>query len=738
MKREQVHFAVEVADRGWVELEVHALDGEEALSRLFAFTVQASSGEGMRVNQLMGAAARIELAGHGGDVRHVHGLVAEASGEWSDASTMRWRLIIRPRAFVATLGRSCRVMHGASSLDAARARLEANLVPHRFEAKDSYPVASYRAQYREDDWSFAARSLEEDGVYFWFDHREEDSILALSDWSPAAPAIDGDSVLAFAPHGIAKGEEIVFDLAREQALVPHRFDVKSFDPARPMLEVRGRHGSDDATALEIYDGAGGGPTDPEICARRARLMRERAECEHASVVGTATSARLVPGKIVTIAGHPELDGRYLVVEASHQVVQRAKHGGAPAPYRCRFRAIAADVPFRPARTVSPARQLGLQTGVVVGPEGAEIHPDAHGRVRVQHHWDRDGRRAAAAGKWMRVAQRATAESMLLPRVGWTVLSYNDEGSIDEPTVLKRVFDSESPPPYTLPDERTRVVYKTATSPGGGSHNEIRFEDRKGAEELFVQASRDLSSLTQNQKTEHVARDVERTIMSDRSLAVGCVARETVARDQFASIGHDERWCTSLDQARQIGGNETVTIASNANLRVGDAHATNVVETRELQVGVALVDAALANIATSSGGDYSMTVGAGAVRHTGANMSEMTGKAALCTVGVARVELAREARAITSKKLYQESIGGDLFLEAGAGYKDSAAESSTVRVAAGLSQEAPELKLLAEKSITLVCGSSVITVEATKVSVLADAIKLDGTVLKAVAPLITHN
>ena len=313
----------------------------------------------------------------------------------------------------------------------------------------------------------------------------------LADTSAAAPDLSGGARVAFAYEtGLAGRSEAIEEMGGVVAVAPTKFSVRSFDPARPKLEVGASVGSG---AFEVYEAPGGGPESPAHCALRARLMAEAAGASKAGIAGVSTSVRLAPGRVVAIDGHPiaRLSGRYLVTGVTYEVQQRGastKEDDERA-YTCRFTAIEQAVPFRPEAVTPLAQQAGLQSGVVIGAAGAEVFPDPAGRVRVQLHWDREGTRDDVSGKWMRVAQRGTADSMLLPRIGWNVLMFNDEGTVDAPNVLSRIHDAEHPPAYPLPANKTRVVFKTATTPGGGSFNELYFEDRKGQEEMFVNASR---------------------------------------------------------------------------------------------------------------------------------------------------------------------------------------------------------------------------------------------------------
>jgi type VI secretion system secreted protein VgrG len=308
------------------------------------------------------------------------------------------------------------------------------------------------------------------------------------------------------------------------------------------------------------------------------------------------------------------------------------------PFTCWFDAIVDDMPFRPPRITPPAQQAGLQSGMVVGPPGQEIHTDEQGSVRVRLHWDRQG----TDGWWMRVAQRGAADSLQLPRIGWNVLTFNDEGAADAPSVLARILDAEHPPPYALPENKTRVVFKTATSPGGGSFNEIYFEDTKGAEQMFINASKDMKVFAQQAKVEGVNNDSTHTIGNNHSLTVKRNRNETIERNQSVSIGGDEKLEGAYGFAQTVGGDVMTTVAGNRKLDVGDAHTITVENSRSMSVGSAIIDISLGDI-TAQAKNVNLTIGGAQLKVAAQTVSQETGGVGVFTVGAAKLQFIKEVQ-----------------------------------------------------------------------------------------------
>ncbi|MDI1437279.1 type VI secretion system Vgr family protein [Polyangium sorediatum] len=734
----QEHASIEIAGRSF---DVVLLEGQENISELFCFEVTcASRSEGPPAQALAGQAAVITLRDGIGAERQVKGLVAEASQRVHDDDSAQLRVVVRPSVYPLSLGRDSRVFQDSTVVDIVKKVLERSTAPTRWEVTEHYPTHVYCAQYREDDWTFISRLLEEEGIYYWFDHKGGETTLVFSDNSAAAPDLVGGAYIQFSYEtGQTAGRELIEELGTVASAAPTKFTVHSFDPNRPLLAVGASVG---AGPLEVYDAPGGGPESPAVCATRARLMQEAANTAKGGIVGVSTSVRLVPGMVVEIGGHPlaRLDGRYLVTHARTKVVQREAAGSkGERPYVCHFEGIPGAVPYRPEVDTPLAKQAGLQTGIVVGASGQEVFPDAAGRVRVQFHWDREGQRDDAAGKWMRVAQRGTASSMLLPRVGWHVLTFNEEGTVDAPTVLSRIHDAEHPPSYPLPANKTRVVLKTATTPGGGSFNEIYFEDKKGQEEMFLNASRDMTVLVQNIKTDSVARDQKRVIGNNHRTQIASDQQLRVAHDQKVTVGGNEHIQVGGARSKVVDVNETSTVAGKRSIEVAEAHTTKVLQTRELQVGAALVDVSLGNIAANSQRRMSDTVGGAFLKMSAGSISEDVGKVGVYTVGGAKIEIAEAQRVIDIKNHAFETVGGALIMKTDDAFLDSADKKSKWNVGGAVLGDAPDVILEAKDKIELKCGGSVITLLPDSVEIRATSFDLSqAKKLVIITKKVEHN
>ncbi|MCP4249537.1 MAG: type VI secretion system tip protein VgrG, partial [bacterium] len=450
-------------------------------------------------------------------------------------------------------------------------------------------------QYRETDYNFICRLMEEEGIRWYFEQTSDAATLILADGgSGTYSAIEGEAALPYvAPTGMVANQEHVFRFRLGQSVRPGAVVLNDFDYQNPKLSLLSAADSGRDAGLEFFDYPGEYSKQGRG-SELATLRAEEFEAARTVGVGQSNSPRLAPGLTFDLTDHPaDLDRTYLLTEITHlgkqsaprtttsggngqgelidaravqallaarqnedttirelagallQVINRLQRGdptahraltewlyhagqvsrdlssvsavggGNPlealaipnllediakrsgvdddAPvYECRFKCAPAEVSYRPPRVTPWPMMRGSQTARVVGPEGEEIHTDEYGRVKVQFNWDREGGHSETASCWIRVSQGMAGGAyglMFIPRVGQEVIVDFLEGDPDQPIITGRVYNADHMPPYKLPDEKTKSVIKTHTSKGGGGCNEIRFEDLKDKEQLFLQAQR---------------------------------------------------------------------------------------------------------------------------------------------------------------------------------------------------------------------------------------------------------
>jgi type VI secretion system secreted protein VgrG len=500
-----------------------------------------------------------------------------------------------------------------------------------------------------------------------------------------------------------------FSFVRE--LRSGKITLRNFDHRSPTLDLTSSAAGDTFEAeLEVYEYPGGFQELPEGTSRSARRLE--AERAHAALhAGTSSSRRLAPGYWFALEDHPiaELDAEYVVVSVSHRGNQAEALGGIAAessparePYRNDFACIRRSVPWRPLRQTPRPVIRGAQTALVVGPSGEEIFTDEQGRIKVQFHWDREGKRDERASCWVRVAQAWAGPgwgALYLPRIGHEVVVEFLEGDPDRPIVAGSVYNGQNPPPVSLPANKTRSTLRSASSPGGDGSNELRFEDAAGSEEVYLHAQRDLSIEVRNDKTQRVGGKETLTVEKDRSRTVVGNQSLRVEKDDTSTVFQNQLLTVALDRTTEVGGSHTEHVARDQSVSVGGAST--------LMVGLAAAETVALAKALSVGGAYAVTVGAAMNELVGGLKAEEIGGAKVEVVGASRSERVEGSRSLRVGGDFTENVGKSRTIKIGENLVLNVA-GSVQQVAGGpFRVKAKELTLSAEDQITLRVGGATI-------------------------------
>jgi type VI secretion system secreted protein VgrG len=315
------------------------------------------------------------------------------------------------------------------------------------------------------------------------------------------------------------------------------------------------------------------------------------------VAGAATARGLAPGGLFTLADHPRADqNREVLVVAAHYAISAAGYtsGGDSLEFSCRFTAVGTGSNYRPPRTHRKPMVRGPQTAMVVGKAGEEIWTDKYGRIKVQFHWDREGKEDEQSSCWVRVQQAWAGKSwgtMFIPRIGMEVVVSFLEGDPDRPLVTGCVYNADAMPPYALPDDQTKSTIKTNTSKGGAGFNEIRFEDKKDSEEIFVQAEKDYNRVVKNNDTLKVG--FEKADKGDQTIQI--------KNDQSSEIGNNQSIKVTKDRLLEVGGNRTAKVTGDDALTVSGNQAVKITGDQAVTGSKTIVVEATTSIELKVGG-----------------------------------------------------------------------------------------------------------------------------------------
>jgi len=652
----QPEFELEAGPHPEGDLAVLAFEAEEELSRPFEVEVTAAPLPDVAMDAAALVGAKACLAVHVGDGtdRFLHGLVAKVQ-QWEEGAgeeRRRVRIRIVPDLWKLGLVRRNRIFQDRSAVEIVKAVLGEGAVEHEVRLSASYAAREYCVQYGESDLDFVSRLLEEEGIFYFFEHQRAGHTLVLADARAACAELEGGARIPFRePSKLAANGECIQAFAERREVRPAHVTLRDYDWRRPALDLTASARAGDG-ALEVYEYPGGyGDTGEGRSLARVRLEEERASAIVCS--GSSVSRRLVPGRVFELDEHPIADlGRTYLLTAVRQrglqpeVLAGGRQERAEREYRSELVCIPADVPFRPARRTPRAVMQGPQTAIVVGPPGEEIHTDQHGRIKVQFHWDREGRRDDHSSCWIRVSQSWAGPgwgALYLPRIGQEVVVGFLDGDPDRPIVTGAVYNGANPPPISLPNEKTKSTLKSASSPGTDGSNELRFEDAKDAEEVYLHAQKDLSIVVENDKTQRVGGNERLTVEKDRSRHVGGNQTSQVTKDDSSTIGGNQSLAVGGDRSTTVAGAHVETVGGDQSSSIGGALA--------ITVGMAAAESVALGKVLSVGGAYAVNVGGA--------MNELVGGLKMEEVGGAKVEVigAKKSETVAGSRVMQ--VGGDL-------------------------------------------------------------------------------
>ncbi|WP_437571832.1 type VI secretion system Vgr family protein [Sorangium sp. So ce542] len=679
------------------DLRVVHFEGQEAISELFRFDITLVSLAGdLALGAAVGRRASLGFR-FGDDVRRVHGIIAHFELGEEGKKLTTYRAVLVPDVFRLLHRRDSRIFQELAVPDILKKVLAAaGVAPGdcRFALRGRYAPREYCVQYRETDWAFACRLMEEEGIAYWFDHDADAHKLVLCDDPSAHPPIDGEATLVFRPPlgALVSGEHVSRFRYAEQ-VQPGKVTLRDYNFKKPALSLESSEQGERDDDLEIYDHPGDYDA-PGAGRERARVRLEELAARRRVAEGEAACPRLLAGRTFSLAEHPrdDVNQAYLLVRVEHSghepAMEAVVNEGKP-PCETRFQAIPAGVPFRPPLVTPKPSIKGVQTAIVTGPAGEEIYTDEHGRIKVQFHWDRQGKRDERSSCWIRVSQVWAGSAwgaVVLPRIGHEVVVDFIEGDPDRPLVVGSVYHGANVPPYALPAEKTKSAFKSNSSSGGEGYNELRFEDRKGSEEVFLHAQKDWNTVVRNDRTQdvgrdealHVARDRTKRVDNDQREIVGGHKAIDVTKTHTESIGQDERLdvggdrtvavsgghaeSVGKDQSIDVGGGQSVSIGESATISIAKSKTESVGEASDETVGKSKSVSVDEAYAITVGADMTVTVSKSARDEIGENKAIIVGKALTIQVGDAQILIKQSGELVLQGKQLIVKADGPIQVE----------------------------------------------------------------------------
>jgi type VI secretion system secreted protein VgrG len=555
-------------------LAVRSISVEEQLGRLFRIEAELSSEDGeIDLDKVVGNNVTIRLnIGQKVD-RYFNGFVSRMVQTGNKGGYAQYRATVVPWLWFLTRTADCRIFQAKSAPDILEEVFKGHgFNDYKLSLSGTYAPREYCVQYRETDFNFVSRLMEQEGIYYFFNHDNGKHTLVLADSISAHSPYAGYADITF--HELEKGapgREVITDWTMEKEAQPVACALNDFDFTKPKTSllsnstVTRQYG---AAQFEIYDYPG------EYVARNegdrlSGVRLDELQTQYETLHGQANTRGIAAGCTFTLKNHPRNDQNreYLITGVSlHADAGEFASGKSEGEFfSCSFTAINKTQQFRPSRLTPKPMVQGPQTAIVVGPTGEEIYTDQYGRVKLQFHWDRYGKADENSSYWVRVSQEwagKTWGAMHIPRVGQEVIVEFLEGDPDRPIITGRVYNADAMPPYGLPAEKTKSTLKSNSSKGGQGFNEIRFEDKKGSEQVFIHGEKNLDIRIKNDAFENIGNNRHLVVAKDRFEHVKNNRHETVDNDHKEAIGNDRNLNVVGKEAKAVGGSLSLTVAGD--------------------------------------------------------------------------------------------------------------------------------------------------------------------------------
>jgi type VI secretion system secreted protein VgrG len=514
------------------ELLFRSLHAHEELSRLSEYRVELLSFKAdINLNDLLGKSITVKVQVADDNTRYFSGYVTRIAYQGAHGRYHSYLAVVRPWLWFLTRTSDCRIFQEMTVPDIVKKVFaDHDTADYDLQLTGTYRTWTYCVQYRETDFNFVSRLLEHEGIYYYFKHDDGRSTMVITDSYSGHSTFPSYENLPYISAGTAVRPEVEYVSAWEmtRALQPGVFVHDDYDMLRPTVELKTQKAlvREHAEAnYEIYDYPGQylqTSDGQEYAAVRLDELAAQFEIAHA-----ASNARGVcVGYLLTLEDHPRSDQNreYLITETNYAIEYagyESSHGTDVTSCHCSFVAMSSQQQYRAPRVTPKPFVQGPQTAIVVGPSGEEIYTEKNGCVKVQFHWDRYGQRDENSSCWIRVSHPWAGKgwgSVAIPRIDQEVVVDFLEGDPDQPIVTGRVYNGDSPPPYSLPADAVVSGLKSNTVKGKG-YNEVSMNDTAGKEAITIHGQYDMNTTVEHDQTNTVKNKFTETITSDATISV---------------------------------------------------------------------------------------------------------------------------------------------------------------------------------------------------------------------------
>lgn len=593
--------------------------GVEELGRIFQYELELCSEEAdIAFDDIIGQNVTIRMNYTESDARFINGVVSRFSRTQEVEDLTYYQATIVPDLWLLTRTADCRIYQNMDAVAIVKDVLkEQGIANVEYKlGSTTYPAREFCVMYRESYFNFVSRLMEQEGIYYYFKHEDGKHTMVMTNASSLHEAVPGFEEMEYnmRDKGSIDQDSIYYWIEMGQ-FDATRFHYSDYNLETPKSTMPGEgevpRGYTVPENIERYDYPGFYSAAGDANTY-AKYRAEEYQVDYQTFRGESIVRGTACGALFAMTGYPlaSQNTEYIIMSTTINVVG-TDYTTAPVeeqkldPFKCSFTAIRKTEQFRSERTTPWPVVKGPQTAVVVGESGQEIHTDAYGRIRVQFHWDRYGNSDQDSSCFIRLAQNWAGKSwgaVMLPRIGQEVIVEFLEGNPDRPIVVGSLYNADNKPPYALPDNQTMMVLKSNSSIGGEGFNEIRFQDKKDEEQVFVHAQKNFDKRILNDSFSWIGNDHHLQVINDRKEKVDNDKFETVGRDHTETIERDHNLTIKGKEAIKVTGTHSHTVEDDVIQVYKTNHSEEVTEDYYLKADNIVIEAAT-NVTIKVGDSY---------------------------------------------------------------------------------------------------------------------------------------
>ena len=661
---------------GMPALEFKSLSGGEALGALFRYIIELQTPDSSSLTEYVSANLNVKalvgkefsvviqldgggLAGMSAGTREINGLVTSARFVRSEERRGIYQITIEPWLVLATHTSDFKIFQNKTPLAIIQEVLADYPFPTETRTSHSYPLREFQVQYGETDLEFIDRLRQEFGIYYFFKHEGGTHKLVLVDDAGAHQPFPSAAYASvnYYPPGHKINEEYCNEFQSSESLQPGKVVTDDFDFKKPRAKLQQKSSMPRNTgnnSQEHYRWPGD-YTDPGEGTNLVKVRMEEEGAPGSQASGSGNLRAMVPGCTFSLAKYPQdkANQDYLIISASLSLHESA-HSAGQGGWQChtQFGLQPASKTFRSPQTQPKPHTTGPQTAIVTGPPGQEIWTNEYGQVKVSFHWNRYCTKDEKSSMWIRVSMPWAGTNfggISIPRIGQEVIVDFENGDPDRPIIIGRVYNALNMPPWALPANQTQSGMLTRSTMGGspgpglkngpGSANALRFEDKKGKEQLWIHAEKD-------QLTE-VEHDEDKWVGNDRRKIIDRDETTEVKRDRTETVDRNEKITVHGWRTEEVDGDEKITIHSNRTERVDHNEKIDIGDNQNVDVG--------ANQTFSVVGNRTKTVKQNEKDSIKKNWSIKVGKFKTESIGMAYMQNVTLAKMVNIGGIYSTNV-----------------------------------------------------------------------------------